>query len=113
MASMDFLDVKELAEELDDLKAADEEGEEIDEDRLSELEDLETELGDLHLASRDKEPFVNDRDFREYAMEQAEEMGITTRGWPFDYIDWDAAADALQSDYTSVEFDGQTYWYRA
>ena len=32
--------------------------------------------------------------------------------WPQSYIDWDAAADALRIDYSSVEFEGVTFWYR-
>lgn len=32
--------------------------------------------------------------------------------WPFTCIDWDKAAQELQMDYTSVEFDGITYWVR-
>jgi hypothetical protein len=28
------------------------------------------------------------------------------------HIDWDAA-NALKTDYTSVEFDGVTYWLRS
>lgn len=32
--------------------------------------------------------------------------------WPFNCINWDRAADELQSDYTQVTFDGVTYWIR-
>lgn len=32
--------------------------------------------------------------------------------WPLRHIDWDAAAEELKQDYTSVEFDGVTYWIR-
>jgi hypothetical protein len=27
-------------------------------------------------------------------------------------IDWDATAENIQADYTSVDFDGVTYWIR-
>jgi len=33
--------------------------------------------------------------------------------WPFSYIDWEAAADALRQDYLMVDFDGVNYWIRA
>ena len=33
--------------------------------------------------------------------------------WPYSCIDWEQAAEELQQDYMSVEFDGVTYWMRA
>lgn len=32
--------------------------------------------------------------------------------WPITFIDWAAAAAALQQDYTSIDIDGITYWGR-
>lgn len=32
--------------------------------------------------------------------------------WPYRHINWDDAADELQSDYFDVDFDGVTYWTR-
>lgn len=37
---------------------------------------------------------------------------FNAKGKENNYIDWKRAAEALQSDYTSVEFDGVTYWVR-
>jgi hypothetical protein len=37
---------------------------------------------------------------------------IRDLSWPASYIDWDAAADALRMDYTSVDYAGVTYWVR-
>lgn len=31
----------------------------------------------------------------------------------FIYIDWDGAAEALKMDYTTVEYQGNTYYARA
>lgn len=52
--------------------------------------------------------------FTTYAQEMAEDIGAIDRdaGWPYQYIDWDRAADALKMDYMPVEFDGQTYYVR-
>lgn len=59
---------------------------------------------------------IRDSYFKDYAMQYADDVGAMKDGnahaWPFTCIDWDAAADELQSDYTSVEFDGVTYWVR-
>lgn len=52
--------------------------------------------------------------FVDYAEQYAEDIGAIDRnaGWPSMFIDWEAAAESLQQDYTSVEIDGQTYLYR-
>lgn len=57
---------------------------------------------------------INDDDFTEYAQDLAEDIGAINKdaGWPTGYIDWSAAADALKSDYTAVEFLGNTFWVR-
>jgi len=57
---------------------------------------------------------VSDDYFEEFAQHEAEEMfDIPTNvvcQWPWYCMDWDRAARELQMDYSSVEFDGQTYW---
>ena len=55
---------------------------------------------------------VRDSYFTEYTQELAEDIGAIgpNRQWPFHYIDWDAAADALRMDFTSIEIEGSTYW---
>ena len=57
---------------------------------------------------------IRDSYFEEYAQELAEDIGATDKEqrWPLNHIDWNAAAEELQGDYTSVEFDGVTYWIR-
>lgn len=52
--------------------------------------------------------------FETYAQETAEEIGAIAKdaSWPAMYIDWERAADALKMDYTVVEWDGVTYYYR-
>lgn len=57
---------------------------------------------------------IRDSYFENYAREFAEDIGAVSRNedWPKCHIDWEAAADSLRQDYTSVEFDGVTYWVR-
>lgn len=57
---------------------------------------------------------IRDSYFVTYAQEFADDMGLfnTTMDWPLSCIDWNQAARELQIDYTSVEYDGITYWYR-
>ena len=57
---------------------------------------------------------IRDSYFKAYAQEFAEDIGALNpkASWPYNCIDWSFAARELQMDYTSVEYDGVTYWYR-
>jgi hypothetical protein len=58
---------------------------------------------------------IRDSYFPDYARDLAEDLygdKVRNAEWPFSHIDWEAAAEALQVDYTAVEFDGVTYWVR-
>jgi hypothetical protein len=114
---IDSRDVIERIEELEELNSNDE-GEftwDSDEDREeyealvlfrdSIYDDAEFEFGI---------DFIADWAFKDYAQELAEDIGAIDRDadWPNSYIDWDAASEALQMDYTSVTVQGEEYWYR-
>lgn len=60
------------------------------------------------------ETLIRDSYFRTYAEELADDCGMIPDGlsWPLTCIDWEQAARELQMDYTSVDFDGVTYWVR-
>jgi len=58
---------------------------------------------------------IADDHFVEYAKGYAESVGAIDDDarWPSNFIDWDAAADDLRTDFTSVEDpDGNTWWVR-
>jgi hypothetical protein len=59
-------------------------------------------------------PLIRGSYFTEYAQQMAEDIGAINRNaaWPLMHIDWDAAAEDLKQDYTSVDFDGVEYWVR-
>ena len=62
------------------------------------------------------ETFIADSYFEDYAQELAEDIGgaaIREAEWPMNCIDWAQAAAQLQSDYTSYEIEGKTYWARS
>ncbi len=52
--------------------------------------------------------------FEDYAYELANDIGAINNdyGWPLNCIDWEQAARELQQDYTSLDFDGVTYYGR-
>lgn len=57
---------------------------------------------------------IRDSYFEDYAREVHEDINgrETASGWPYSYIDWEAAANALLMDYSDIEFEGVTYWCR-
>jgi hypothetical protein len=99
-----------------------EDNETAQDDLLAELAKLEGLLSEVCGQGGDHEwrgdwypvTFIPDRDFVSYAKELAEDIGAvnSSLGWPYGCIDWEAAAEELRTDYASVEFDGDTYWYR-
>lgn len=60
------------------------------------------------------ETLINDSYFEDYARELAKDIGAVKLDskWPNNHIDWEAAAEELQRDYTSIKFKGQTFWIR-
>ena len=58
--------------------------------------------------------FIRDEYFTEFAEEFAGDIGAIdpNANWPTNCIDWDKAARELQIDYTSGEYEGETYWAR-
>jgi hypothetical protein len=61
------------------------------------------------------EALIRDSYFEDYARDLHEDINgrDAGKGWPFDCIDWEEAADALKQDYSSVDYDGVTYWIRS
>src|SRR5687767_7294225 len=50
------------------------------------------------------ETLIRDSYFTEYAQQLADDIGAidANAAWPLSHIDWEAAADELKQDYTSV-----------
>jgi hypothetical protein len=58
---------------------------------------------------------IRDSHFEDHAREIASDLHgreVENSSWPFSCIDWAGAAEALQQDYSAVEYGGITYWYR-
>lgn len=86
-----------------------------------ELETLNTLLAELagngggHQWKGDWYPLtlIYDGHFVDAMMELCEDIGDVPRGLlTYLVVDWQATADNLRADYTSVEIGGFTYWYR-
>lgn len=56
---------------------------------------------------------IADKHFEDHARELLEDCGTIPRDLPwFVAIDWETTAQHIQGDYTYIEIDGVTYWYR-
>ena len=82
-------------------------------------EEYKEELDELY-AMRDEisewrhgEALIAEEDFAEYAEQLADDLYGVEQHWPFNHVDWDAAADELKSDYSSIDYQGSTYLYRS
>jgi hypothetical protein len=106
---------KEVLDAESGLEAAESDFGTIEADELKQLEALRDEIGESRGKINDEGgPFVHENDFEEYAQELAEDIGAIDRNasWPLGCIDWERAADELKMDYSSVEWNGDTYFYR-
>ena len=113
----DTIDVRDIIARVEEL-----ESEQSDDGEKEELETLTELLDELKGTGGDEEwrgdwyplTMIRDSHFEDYAQELAEECGDLNRKprWPYTCIDWEKAARELQYDYTSVDYNGTTYWVR-
>jgi len=102
-----------LADTLNEATAELEDWQSEYQEELDELNDLESEVGDEWMHG---ETLIPADGFADYARDLAEDLhgnAIRDAAWPFDHIDWEAATDDLKSDYSSVEYQGNTYLFRS
>jgi len=118
---MRYLDLRDLAKEYNDLADrkddADDPLDDEEKERLAALTDLESELGTDNMAEyAENEPtMIPEEEFEEYAQDFAYDVGFLFRDDSnplMSFIDWEGWADYLKSDYTEVEFIGDTYLIR-
>lgn len=123
--SDDMIDSRDVIERIEELSNARDEAAEGGDEAVSsweqeygdELKAIES-LADEASGSPDwehGEALIRDSYFTEYAEQFANDVGRVSGDmeWPLCHIDWEAAAEDLQQDYTSVDFDGVTYWIRS
>ena len=124
-SSADIIDVRDVIARVEALEATlppSDESDGLDNDERLELATLIALLDDLRGNGGDEQyqgdwypiTLIADSYFADYAQELAEECGDLDREmrWPFTCIDWEKAARELQMDYTTTDFDGETFWYR-
>lgn len=113
--TIDVRDVIARVEELRETKA------EHDADEAKELTTLEKLLSELAGYGGDEQwegdwypiTLIRDSYFTEAVQQLCEDTGDLPNGIPgYFVIDWEATANNLRVDYSSVDFDGTAYWYR-
>lgn len=112
---MAFLDTRELREEMDDLEfQSSDDSLGLDGDEQERLEAIRELLDDIGPDAYDGVTLIPEDEFEDHARELAEEIGAIPEdnGWPVYCIDWKWAASELQTDYSTVTFDGTDYYYR-
>jgi hypothetical protein len=116
--SADLIDVRDVIDRFEELEDA-----RRDEDEAQEFTELSALLEELKGCGGDHQwrgdwypvTLIHDCYFEKYAQELASDIygkEIDKAQWPFDCIDWEKAASDLQGDYSTVDYDGVTYWYR-
>ena len=119
-ACEDIIDVRDIIERFEELEQLQEDGEytEAPDCELSCLREL---LEDLVGRDGDEQwrgdwypvTLVNESYFAEYSQELLEDCGEIPRDLPsYIVIDWEATADNLKGDYTTIEIDGCTFYCR-
>jgi antirestriction protein len=114
------IDLRDVTDRIEELENETSDGSEHDEtaDEFKALTDLLDDLcgnGGDHDWRGDWYPgsLIRDSYFVQAMRELCEDIGDFPNGVPSYYvIDWEATANNLRADYSSVEYDGETYWYR-
>lgn len=122
----DTFDIRDVIERFEELEGELSEAHDDSEpnavlDMRAEHSAIEEFLGDVRGYGGDEQwrgdwypcGFIRDSYFTEAMRELVSDIGDMPRDIPsYLVIDWDATAENLRADYSSVEIDGVTYWYR-
>lgn len=123
----DVLDSRDIIERIDELEkelGIDPETviNDMTEEEMGDNPELYEELETLRSLASDGENYsdwkhgatlIRESYFTDYAQELCEDCGYIPKDFPFFIaIDWEKTAKNIQSDYSSIEYDGITYYIR-
>jgi hypothetical protein len=110
----DVIDSRDIIARIEELESL--MGPETTEDEIAELEALKALAAEAEPYAPDwiyGAALIRDSYFEQYAEELVKDCGYIPQGIPsWIEIDWEATAENIKVDYTSVEFDDVTYWIR-
>lgn len=108
----DTIDSRDIIDRIEYLEGLKSEADEDEKAELATLKDLEKQAGTSEWSYG--VVLIRESYFKDYAVELAEDLGAigSDTQWPATHIDWNAAADELLIDYSAIDFDGVTYYFR-
>jgi len=116
----DIIDVRDIIERVEELEELQEQGEYL-ETPDCEMTSLRAVLADLAGNGGDEQwrgdwypvILIRDSHFQDYVQELCEDIGDVPSNLPhYIAIDWEVTARNIRMDYTPIEINGVTYWYR-
>jgi antirestriction protein len=110
----EIMDSRDVIEKIEELEALEAEATTEEPDELTKLREMAKD-GEGSPDWPHGETLILDSYFEQYAQDLAEDIGAVQKDatWPNQYIDWEAAADALKQDYMRVTYGETEYWIRA
>ncbi len=83
------------------------------EDELKEIEEIDDVENELGSEFKYGVTLVDVDDWEEYVEELLEDIGYISDDFPsWIEIDWKATAENVKQDYSELEYEGETYFYR-
>lgn len=78
-------------------------------EEIEQIDEIESDCTDFQHG----ETLINDGYFEDYCKEMCEDCGNISKDFPrWIEIDWDATANNMKEDYTSVTYRGEVYYTR-
>lgn len=82
---------------------------ENDLERIEQIDQIESEVSEFELG----ETLIPECEFENYVEDMVKDCGYLDKDIPsWIEIDWEKTADNLRCGYSTVEYDGDTYYYR-
>lgn len=108
----DLDDIEDMDSDLQSARDALKEWDDESAEELKALLDLQDQCEGYYPDWRYGVALIRESYFEEYAQEYAEDIGAINPDatWPNNCIDWEQAARELRMDFSSVDFDGITYF---
>ena len=112
-----FPHYEDMTDEYDDIRFEEEEIQDWKDEWLDEIAEIgEIDVLEDEISSREFDYglyLIEDNDWEDYVQELLEDCGYIPRDFPsWIEIDWNATAKNVKEDYSEVEFQGKTYFYR-
>lgn len=101
---------EKIADKESDIESLESDFDEDEQEELAELENMESEISEW----RDGETLIHEDNWIDYVKVFLEDCGDIPRDLPwYIAIDWKETADNLKSDYSEIEYQGNTYYYHS